>query len=283
MGYLTTRHNEFQEIQQNFDSTAGGASVTPGVSHSMGSWTDLLGGTVNEDTYGIFIEVVDGEAAGISTMTLADIGIDESGGTSYRVLIPYLHCSAANNYNGTQSPSYQYYFPLFIPAGSRIACRAQGKPNPAQAFTVRVTLLQKPSHPEYVKVGSYVEAVGIDQSLSRGTLITCGASEVEGAWQSLGTLSHEGWYFQMSCGWDDSAYSTRTYLCDLAVGDASNKRMLAEDVRAGTGSSDAAFPYWPPSFCYATLPAGSEIFARALCNNTPDSNMFAMAYVVGGH
>jgi hypothetical protein len=288
VGYLTTRHNEFLQVEQNYGPGNDGVDITPGTGGAMGAWTDLLGATASEDVYGIWLAFFNGALAGQSNPTLVDIGIDTAGGTSYSVLIPTLQAGSARSWGSAVNQGFYYYFPLFVPKGSRVAARAQQPLATAVSFTAQLMLLEKPTHPELVKIGTYVEAIGVDVANSRGTVLTFASPDarVQGPWVSLGLASKGGWFFQSVGGVDDSAISSNNqYILDFALGDAVNKRMLVDDqwFGVGSGQESAASQFMPVPLCYATIPPGSELFVRGTSKNGgAETNVNAMVYLVGG-
>lgn len=282
---LHTPHNEFTKFIRNYDRPFGssGVSITPGTGNVMGSWVDLFGSALSDDIYGLFIHISDGNpGGGVARPLLSDIGVDYSGGSSYSVLIPQLVSTGMDFTGGVQVRIATYYFPIFVPAGARIAARGQTSVN-SSVYTFRLIAPQRPTRPDLIRCGTAVEAVGINASASRGTVFTPGSSESEGAWQSLGTLNHDGWFTQVGYGVDDSAMGNGLMRLDFAVGDATSKRLIARNMGCGHSSSEGVVmdPYPEPAF-HANLPSGAELFVRGMHQFTPDSNNYAAAYVVRG-
>ena len=284
MGRLTTRHSEFQAYQQNYSAPGwSSTSFTPGTTNAKGSWTDLFGGLVSDDSFGLWLSFFQ-QVPGAYCTALADIGIDRSGGTSYSVLIPNLGFADAYPLRSIENCGFYYYFPVFIPAGSRLAVRAQQSQGTAVAARCDAVLMQKPSHPEYLKYGSYVDAVGVDTANSRGTVLTAGSGQTKGAWHSLGAAPRDGFFVQPGAGVDDSAKSDNNMFFDWAIGNGTSFRVIAENLWAGTGSQWGSFALEPMPLpeAFATVKAGDTLYARALSKLTPDLNVNAMAYIVGG-
>lgn len=279
--------NEFLAYQQNADTpvTNFGATITPGVNNAKGGWTNLLGGTVTEDTYGILLQLHSSNSANNARPILVDIGVDTAGGTSYQVLIPNLNACMAGTPTETnmQLGGFQYYFPLFIKAGSTIAARAQV--GNATALTLRVfcRLYQKPTRPELCRVGSWVSAIGVDTATSRGTAVTPGSFAAEGAWASLGTIPRSGWWLQASHSIDDPSLVGVYAFLDIAIGDASNKRILMLNQAFFSDSNETmsgTLRQGPD--CANALPSGQTLWARVSNQATVgDTNTTAMAYVMG--
>lgn len=278
MGRLTSRHNQFCGYQHNWSVSDGvGATITPGTSNAKGSWVDLFGGTVSDDSFGVWLAFHDSTGSGNDI--LADIGVDVSGGTSYSVLIPNLiagYCTGFST-NTTGPFGHCYYFPLFIPAGARIGCRAQTSLATAVAVKLRSRLFQKPSHPELVKCGDFVDAVGVNTGTSRGTVIAAGG-RVQGSYGSLGTAPRDAFYFEKGCAMVATVASNN--FVDFAVGNP--QRNLVSRMKLGCVSGVIAEEYIPSRFRYATIPAGAALYARAESDDSTPDTFYAAMYLVGG-
>ena len=278
MGRLTTRHNEFQGYQANWaDQNSLGSTVTPGSSNAKGSWLDLMSGTLTDDAFGIRLEFGNGSGG---THTLADIGIDASGGTTYRVLIPNLICGSAQNIGSIDSFGHVYYFPLFMPAGSRLGIRAQQSLGTVVSFDCRAKLLQKPSRPEELKTGSFVDAIGVNTATSQGTVLTlAGASFTEGPWNLLGSAPRDGFHMQYGVG--ANAAGGDNVMVDFGVGDGTTNRILYPDHWFGSVSGEVTNEYLPSAWYFATVKAGQNVYSRANFNSGVNT-MYAAAYLTGG-
>jgi hypothetical protein len=258
-----------------------GVSVTPG-NNAMGSWTQLIAGaSVTEDVYALAIMVGNNFIASTLRDGLLDVGIDEAGGSSYTVKIPFLTiCGAANP---QVAAPITFYFPLFIKAGSSIAVRASV--NNATVGTVRcyAKLYGKPVHQEATRVGSFVRSFGDTLASSRGTIITAGTTS-EGSWTQLGSATAEPlWYWKLGMGIGDATFTANYYFADLAFGDASNKIIIAEDVPISVNSGEYKTDHYFEGDCYRTVPTGALIYGRLQRSNaTADTNTSLIAYGMGG-
>jgi hypothetical protein len=102
-----------------------GTTITAGsTAHVKGAYSagQLLAST-DEDTYGITVCVSGIHVSAVVTSYLLDIGIGVSG--SEVDLIQDLDCWGANTVAALRSGPKYWYFPVFIPKGTRIAARAQ--------------------------------------------------------------------------------------------------------------------------------------------------------------
>lgn len=237
---------------------------------------------MDHDIYAIYININRVAGSGASD-AICNIGIDPAGGTSFTTLIPDLLCSSASVYaasfNGA-SGGISYYFPIFIPAGSSVGAQfsTNASVNDPYAF---VTLYGQPSRPDAINVGRWVDSYGITAASSSGTAVTPGTSS-PGAWTSLGTPTRSGWYTQVGIGINDSTMAAESYLCDLAVGDASNKRIITEHNIFSTDTLEQMSCDYRDEQCYAPVTTSDIIYGRIQASATANSNLSLAAYVLGG-
>ena len=261
-------------------AAAFGASVTPG-NNTKGSWVQLMSGAaVARDVFAIRLNINSANVSAAARDLLVDVGVDPAGGTSYSVLIPDLLASCASPYN-IGSGGVNYIFPIWIRAGSSIAVR--GSVNNATVGTFRAScrVYGSPHDRTRIKVGTYVEAIGVTGASSSGTTITSGTTS-EGAWTSLGSMTRKSWWYQVGFGVNDSTMSALAYHVDLAVGDGTNKDIVIENALISTttgerlNNAQASFGSGKPA------PAGTAMYARVQCSGAADSNLSVAAYALGG-
>ena len=279
--------NEFAAFQDNFSgvtqpSSDEGVSISCHTGNAMGAWSDLMGGTVNDDSYGIWINVQFGTQTG-TCACLIDIGVDYSGGTSYSVLIPTLGYAGEVQTGGETWRGCTYYFPLFIPKGARLGVRGQTKNAATITSDIKCKLAQKPSRPDVIRYGTYVDALGVDAANSRGTVYVPGTAGW-GSYVSLGTSLREAWWWQ--AGFVNDATSGMTnnpFMADIAVGNVTSKLTLGSQLYVGH-KSDGSVPVGPnpTAACHGFFPSGSTFYVRGWEHNGVDSNYTAMIYLLGG-
>ena len=280
-------YNEFCGFQSNYSlpqSGGDGVSVTPGYSNVMGSWVDLFGALLNEDSYGIYLRMSDGNTSGVATPFLVDIGVDAAGGTSYSVLIPSLLGFGFGSMGTVGWRKAIYYFPVFIPKGARVAVRAQTSATSGAVFSVRARVAQKPSRPDLVRCGTFVDVIGADPANSRGTTYSVPSASAWSPWTSLGSAPRDGWWIAPSYCNDVASMVNNTYGVDIAVGDTTNKRILLPDMKVG--HQNAPETCWDMPIdqeCFARIPRGTTFYVRAYDSNTPVANYNAVVHVVGGN
>lgn len=261
-------------------ATTWGTSITPG-NNTFPAYTEILGNTAY-DCFGIAIFVHTIGSSGAAKDMLLTIGIDHTGGTTYTSCeISNLMCSSAGT---LVTGGIWYYFPLYIPEGSAIAAKMSCSNATVGTGRVGVILYGRPTRPELVRAGSYVDSFGATTASSRGTTITAGTAS-EGSWTEMtsGTTTRSYWWFQ--CGWGsfDISLGAAIYAMDLSIGDASNKEIVFEDAlicNAGT-TEQVVKPYVPLDYT-CDIRDGQRIYVRLQCSTTADTDLTMMAYALGG-
>lgn len=251
-----------------------GFAVTPAVG-SYGSWVQIIASTGSFDTYGVLINFNSNSGSNASRNTMVNIGIGGAG--SETIIIPDLIAGGGGTYvvNG----GTWYFFPLFIPAGTRVAAQAIG--SVTTAFRCNIQFLQAPLNPSQIRKGSFVEAIGVGTAPT-GTSVTAGTTS-EGSWTSLGTTTNKLWWWQLGVqvSTADTSWISGAQHFDLAYGDATNKQIIIEDLLIVSATSEAMQN--PPLTAGVELPvpAGTNIYVRAQSSGTPDPYLVT-AYGLGG-
>ena len=275
--------NEFNWTADNFGTTyseaAFGTGMTTGAANTKGTAVTLLSGaTVTEDVYGIALKFIGGSAAATVRQFLADLLIDEAGGTSWSVKIANLIVDAPSFFD----TGYSYFFPLYIKAGSSIGMQAQ-----CQAATIAlrcaVKVFGKPSHPHLLRVGTRVETLGANTATSDGVAITPGNLALGSYTASLGTLANDNWWWQMGFAVNDSSITSAAYHFDVKAGDGTNDKLCIEGIMSAGSTAESfgktAFGYGLP---IRRVAAGSNVYVRAAAvGSAPDSGISVCAYALG--
>lgn len=259
-------------------TTQYGHVVTPGNNTFVGAaWVELFtAAQMVTDAIRCFICINGNAVSTAARDTIVDIGIDTAGGTSYTVHIPNLlgSCAADMSRGGIQ-----YLFPLRIPAGSSVAARASVNNATVGTLAVLMMVWGRPVIP--MKFGSYCFAMGITAASSSGTAVTPGTTN-EGAWTSLGTTSKPAWWHQVGLGINDATANTRTVALDLSYDSGGTKVILIEDEFAGTTAAEEVEKGLLGVGYEKPIASGVEVFGRAQCSSTLDSNYSMASWHVGG-
>ncbi len=248
-----------------------GTSITPAVG-SKGSWAQVIAST-GDASFGILVNINSASTSNASRNYTVDIGVGAGG--SETVLIADLLGGNAGTYS--VGPGW-YYFPIFIPAGTRIAARAQG--SVTTAFSVLVWLYERPINASQIRKGSFCETLGI--SGAEGVVVVPGTTS-EGSWTSLGTTAKKLWWRQVGfqVRSSDTSHAGNAIHVDLAVGNGTTFDVIIADTLFITTSAEVTqnLPLtvgveWP-------VPAGSTIYVRA--QNSAGLDAYTMAaYGMGG-
>lgn len=254
----------FSAIQTNLPGqplSTGGTVITPVVG-SKGGWAQIFA-ALDADTYGLMILVHNSRTSAANRSYAIDIGIGAAG--SETVIIPDLIGSNAGITNSTGG--IWYYFPIFIPAGTRLAARAQGSVTTTCRVIVRA--MQMPQNPAMVKTCGYVEELGLTGIV--GTSITAGQAS-EGSLVSVGTTTRDLWWWQVGAQVPvaDVAHNAAYYHIDVAVGDGTNFAYLIMDQPLVTTTTEECGKPLYMIGCEQFVPAGSTIYVRAQCDVAPD-------------
>jgi len=274
-----TGANEFNwtvdNFGTNFNYNGFATAITSGAANTKGAITECIAAAaLTEDCYLISINVGGGVAPGSRRNFIADIMVDEAGGTNWSVLIPNLLFHQNNMGLG-----YHFVFPLFVKAGSSVGARVQCNA-PTISPRVGIKLFGKPTHPHLMRYGHTVEAIGVDTTNTLGTLTGSGTNNWS-AWASLGTSVNDNWWWQLGACCTDTTMgvSSGLTMLELSAGDATNKKQL---ISAMGGINDAGENSYKPAFgCeipIKSITAGDGIYARNYSNSTPDSSWYMSAY-----
>jgi hypothetical protein len=276
MLHVPVGSNTFSTVQLSTTTRpadAMGVIITPGTT-VKGAWAQIYAST-NYDSYGILICINSNFASAGSRNTITDIGIDEAGGTSYIVKIPDLVCGNSGGF--TQIGTW-YYFPIFIPKGSRIAARGQG--TVTTAYRIYTQLLQAPLNTSQIRKGSFVEVYGA--SGVSGTTLDPGTTS-KSDWVLLGTTSRRVWWWQLGIQVvnTDTVHQIAAYQFDLAVGNDNIKDIIIPDLQYTTTTTENAANPPLSAGVEFPVPSGTNVYVRGWGSTTVDS-MRIKAYGLGG-
>lgn len=259
--------------------TSMGTSVTPGTAPTFGAWTQVATtANIANDVYGVAVCINNAATSATTRNILLDLGVDNAGGTNYLVKIPYLQGGNATTY-GLGSSGIWYYFPLYINRGSSVAVRAMS--NNTTAFNCLVYFYGQPRRPDAIRAGSYVDAYGFNTSNAQGTAVTPGTTN-EGTWTQLGTTTSSYWWWQCGFNVNDTTMSANILHADLAVGNASFKKILFENQIWQTTAAEQTSCNINTANAYNNSATGDIVYGRLQCSGTADTGNAMIAYGLGG-
>lgn len=248
-----------------------GATVSSGTANNYGSVTEILASGSNiQDSWGIFISLQAETSPGATaTQGVCDILI---GGATDDMLISSLILGGAS-----RSPSHNYFFPLHIPAGLRLA--AQISCNVVRTFHVFVALYGG-GHPAF-RVGRKVTTLGTKQDNSRGVALSAPGTSGGTATATQIVASTSDDYFALYPGFQingDTSWATERMNVGIGIGASTEQRVGTWWY--GTTSTEEIFGPVPslPAFCAA--PSGSRL--TLLCSNSGsnETNYDGLIYAV---
>ena len=258
-------------------STSVGTSVVPGATNAEGAWTQVLT-ALAQDVFFSTLVIHSGTTSTAAKNHLLDIGVDPAGGTSYTAVVSNFTCGASAL---TSGGARHLVVPLFIKAGSTVAVRVQGSNATAGTMRVGIKAYGQPARPELLLGCSYSETLGTITN-SNGTSFTPG-NAADGAYVSLGTIVKPAKWVQLGCQIDNAAMSAHHTYIDLAVGDASNKRVLIRThIQMTTVEAITEVIPGNLGWCAVDLPAGAELWIRGRNNNAPVTGYNGVAVIFGG-
>lgn len=263
-------------------SATPGTSVVPGASNAEGSWTAIASsGNISEDICGIYLQVIAGATSGQIKSQLLDIGVDPAGGTSYAAIISNIVCGCSPAL--TAAGAREFFFPIFIKAGSSVAVRIQGSNATAGTVRIAARFYGKPNAGELLPVGFYSETIGTITN-SSGVSFTPG-NAADGSWVDLGATTKPLWWWQLGYQIDNATITAEYTYIELAFGDASNKHSIFRVMHGGTTAEVCGLAMQTQMLAiaaYCPVKAGEHIYVRGRCNNAPDSGYNAVAVGIGG-
>ena len=258
-------------------STTPGVSVTPG-SGSEGAYVQLASGAnLTQDVYGILLWFNAGNTTTGIRDILADIGVDQAGGTSYdqthgisNIFVP----QASNAVDGGR----WFWFPLFIKAGSSVGVR--GMASSASTFLCMAVFYGQPTRPENCPVGIYSETIGV--SGNGGYPFTCANSGGVGGWTSIGTTTRALWYWQLAFGHNVGTTTAQMYFVSLGFGDGTVANTITIIRNMPQFNPGTAEKSGNPLFTGIwEVPAGSTLYVRGSASGTAETTE-AVAIGIGG-
>lgn len=263
-----------------------GTSVTPAQDAYGASFASL---GVLSSTYDIFEWSVAPIVIGISTASrlgMIQIYADPAGGTSFTV--PIVTDLAAGSPVGTGNLTVpgehcnSWRFRRRIPAGWSLGVKGAVHSSTLTAFRVWIhNAVGRPTRPDLARTHEYIDTYGASVSTCAGVTITPGTTS-EGAWTEIGTLSRRAGWFEYSFMLDDATATAARYIVDIALGDASNKRVIISNACTDYSAAEQsmrAFAAGTP----AIGNAGDKIYARAQSSSALDDGTYSVAvYACGG-
>jgi len=209
-------------LEDNVGTTSSemGATVTADgtTAHTKGAYAELIASTAY-DAFGITVAIAGlGTAASTNTRSLVDIAV---GAASSEVnIIPNLICGQAGQWASASFGPATYFFPLYIPAGTRLSARIQSLAL-SDTATVCVWLNQFQVPGKWY--GQRVTAYGVNTATSSGTSHTHGNSSYATTTQLTASTTNPVKYLQFGVDLlTDTTGNNKRGLFRIAAGSSTN-------------------------------------------------------------
>jgi hypothetical protein len=190
-----------------------------------------------------------------ATDYLVDVAIGAAG--SEQIIIPLLLTSGPTSSNRTK----QFFFPLRIPSGTRVAARCQNL-TISSTLAMAVTFMAESFKgvPSLERITSY----GLVASTSSGTAQAAPGANAWGAWTVItppgGTVDDHVWIMPIYSDQDLATRTAQSHVMDIAIGAAGSERRLVPPLFFHASSTALQMTYFPGY--WITVPAGSVLSAR---------------------
>lgn len=264
--------------------TSNGVGFSLGSSDSEGSYSQIVDGSTDwpassGDGYGLYLEFVNTFVTSQSASALVTIGIDLAGGTSYTEWINDL--IAGPSALVTSGSFISYYFPIRIPNGASLAIKGQSNnASPPATSYVRTIIPCLPTHPELLRVGSFIRTYGATTASSQGTSVTEGTTS-DGSYTSIGTLSDDIWGWSACVTSQATAFTSNLMSLDVAVGDGSSYRRVIPDCLFKISTSESIS--FNSNFSLGPAKNGDGVYARIQTgDNAAIGSASVIVYGIGG-
>ena len=256
---------DYTLAQNNFastpSSTAPGTSVTTGgTPHTKTAWTQVFSATNFEITE-LDVLMVNTGTSGAQSDALVDIGIGAA--ASEVVIVPNILAGWRQNLQAGV-PSSGLRFPVYIPAGTRVAVRAQSLETSKTINTVIVARggASQPSTGQYAGV----DAIGVTTASSQGTSHTAGNTGSFSAWASVGSVTTRDYRAVLMVVQGTMSTTTMNGLTYEFQWGVSSTTFGAALFASNTGETLwGPFPNQPVR---QFVPSGSQLQVRGKCSGT---------------
>lgn len=271
---LITPHFTFAVPQNNFaatpSKTAPGTTLTANATpHDKGAWAQLFA-TANYDVWAIsFTNNTDAISAGDSNILL-DIGVGAA--ASEVVVVKEMVIGGAGSSLATGGAiNKQYWLPIYIPKGARVAARIQSLTT-VKTTSILMVLHGGPSAAPWPAF-SGVDCIGADPLTSGGLALTAGNTGTESAWTNIGSTTTRQ-YFGIMPVVQPAANATMSALA-YHVEAGYSSTTLGEWWFATSTSEECAL-ICPPMPTLTRIPIGTQLQVRAECSGTGESLQYGI-------
>jgi hypothetical protein len=253
-----------------------GTSVTTGAAAgTKGTAVQLIAST-SFDAYWVTVLAHSYSNSATASQGCLDI---LTGAATEEVLIPNLlmgYCGWFAPASTTCGPK-RWDFPLYIPAGTRLAAQAAGA-RVSTAMRVAIFLYGGDGYPAF-RIGSKVVTYGV--TVPNGTTVTPGATGAEGAWTQITASTTED-HFALVPSWQVSGATVvnlRTLAVDIGLG-AATEEEIAQSYWFSTDALEAMNGPHNSMPCFQDIPSGTRLTIRASNSGANDATYNAAIHGV---
>jgi len=225
----------FRYASKGTAAASGGGTVTTNASaNTKGEYATIVD-AMPFDASGFYVQF-NNHTGGNNNYFLYDIAIGTEGNES--ILIPNL------GYLRSEEPiSVHYHFPIEVPAGQRIAARAQSSQAGAKVGYLSALVYQGGfgQKSSYGRVSTY----GANAADSTGTTLTTSVANTKGSWIQItaATERDHSALLLRTQNVPGSGFNANYFLVDVAIGAAGSERILFQDLRFyGNSTSNTITP-----------------------------------------
>lgn len=266
-------------MEQNTGSvgtaTPGTAATTDGASSATKGTPAEIFAATSFDAFWITIIASTYGTSATASKGAMDILI---GAATEEVLIADLLMGQCSSLAVSSGGPRQWNFPLYIPAGSRIAVQAAGE-RLATAVRVWVYLYGGTASPNF-RVGGKVTTYGMG-TVPTGTAITPGASGAEGSWTEITASTSQDHFaimpsFQLGT---DTNTTAQPITVDVGFG-AATEESIMEGYWYKIDAAEQMGGPWPAFPCFQDIPSGSRLVMRASNTGANDTGYNGVLHCV---
>jgi hypothetical protein len=270
-GILRLEHN----LGNVGTQTPGTSVTTGGAAGTKGTPAEMIAATAF-DAYWVSIFASNYGALATDAKGAMDILI---GAATEEVLIADLLMGRCGGGSAAGAGAKRWDFPLYIPAGSRLAAQACGD-RTSTAFRVGICLYGGHGYPPF-RVGGKVTTYGIG-ALPAGTVVTAGASGAEGSWTQITastSLDHFAFVPSFQPGADTTLTPQKHFFADLGVGAATEESMLGveQSFIFQYDTNELCSGPWQSIPVFQDVPSGTRLVARLSASGAADAAQPEMA------
>lgn len=257
--------NQFAQ-STGISGSAQGLAITTNLGPNVkGTYTEFFS-AIPFEANGLLIQFDYGYDGGNLSAALIDIGVGTSG--SEQVIIPNLNYCGANAAGGIRCGAH-VYFPIKIPAGSRVAARAQG--NSGTNYQVVTSMMLFSGAFNSPGGYNYVDTYGTDLANSRGTGVDPGATNnVKGSWEQIAASTgraHRGLILGLQHDGSSGFLGYNEFHLDIGIGGSGSEIVIVPDLQIYV-NADATNNFYNMTqhtvMFPVDIPAGTRLAMRSL-------------------